>query len=478
MTKAPQSHPFNMIDPHDESIALNNEQRLRILLEIIEFKTDNLQQLLEFTLEKVIEITSSKIGYIYYYDEERRIFTLNSWSKNVMNECSITEPMTEYELDKTGIWGEVVRQRQPILINDFEAENPLKKGYPEGHVHLKKFLAIPVIYNEQIVANVGVANKETDYTDDDILQLKLLMDAVWKRIIEKDISTKLSEQKDRAQLYLDIVPVIILSLDLEGNVKMVNEQGLRLLKANIGDVLNKNWVKNFIPESEHEQVFKAFDTLKQGSEDASTVAAFENSIIDLEKQKHIISWKNRIIRNEKGEIVEIISAGQDITNTKAIESTLVNVEQKFSIYIEKSPQGIFVANKEGNYLLVNPAACEMLGYTQQELLSMNVTQIVPEEDKEKTLSEFTQLLQTGSLKKRYRMLKKDGKIVIILINAVMLPNGEAVAFCEDVTDEAMAEKQIREQNEQLKRINQMMIDRELKMVELKERLKKETDQPN
>jgi GAF domain-containing protein len=53
-----------------------------------------------------------------------------------MAECAVAKPPTCYELDKTGIWGEAVRQRRPIIVNDFQAAHPLKKGCPEGHVQL------------------------------------------------------------------------------------------------------------------------------------------------------------------------------------------------------------------------------------------------------------------------------------------------------------------------------------------------------
>lgn len=71
-------------------------------------------------------------------------FTLNTWSAGVMEQCMVVEKNTIYDLEKTGIWGEAVRQRKPIIINDFDAPNSLKKGYPQGHVQLHKYLTIPV----------------------------------------------------------------------------------------------------------------------------------------------------------------------------------------------------------------------------------------------------------------------------------------------------------------------------------------------
>ena len=83
-----------------------------------------------------------------------------------MSECSILEPNTLFKLDETGIWGEAVRQRKEIIINDFQAANPLKKGYPKKHATLYKYMTV---------------NKET---------MKILQDYSWPgnvRELESDI---------------------------------------------------------------------------------------------------------------------------------------------------------------------------------------------------------------------------------------------------------------------------------------------------
>ncbi|HPR32789.1 MAG TPA: PAS domain S-box protein [Prolixibacteraceae bacterium] len=174
----------------EESLKLE-EARLESLLRINQHPSENIQELLDFALNEAILLTGSQIGYIYFYSEETGKFTLNSWSKEVMHQCTVTDPQTTYELEKTGIWGEAVRQRKPILINDFAAPDPLKKGTPEGHAPLKKFLTIPVVIDNKIVAVVGVANKDEDYNASDIRQLQLMMDAVWKTVQRREDEVKI-----------------------------------------------------------------------------------------------------------------------------------------------------------------------------------------------------------------------------------------------------------------------------------------------
>ncbi len=172
-----------------EEVEFHN-QRLESLLEISQYQTNSIQELLDFALNEAIVLTNSKIGYIYFYDETNKQFILNTWSNDVMQECKVMDPQSIYDLDKTGCWGEAVRQRKPIIINDYQAYNHFKKGTPQGHVNLDKFLTIPVFSDNRIVAVAGVANKEIDYDSSDVRQLSLLMDSVWK------ISERISLIKD------------------------------------------------------------------------------------------------------------------------------------------------------------------------------------------------------------------------------------------------------------------------------------------
>jgi len=174
-----------------EEDRMRNEARLQSLYNISLFRATNTQDLLDFSLSEALRLTASRFGYIFFYDEDKGEFTLNSWSNEVMKECSVVEPQTKYDLDKTGIWGEVVRQRRPILVNDFQGCNSLKKGYPSGHLELFSYLTIPVFSGEKIVAVIGVANKGGVYDETDVRQLTLLSDSVWKYVERKNTEEEL-----------------------------------------------------------------------------------------------------------------------------------------------------------------------------------------------------------------------------------------------------------------------------------------------
>ncbi len=171
------------------------------------------QVFLDRVLLRALDMTGSQYGYIYLYDEKKKEFKLISWTDDVMSECKITDKQTIYQLEKTGIWGEAVRQRKPIIVNDFQVPNPLKQVYPKGHAAFLNYLSIPVIHNEKIVAVVGLANKETGFTQFDTNQIIMLMQNAWLIKEAKQNSLKLAEGAKFLKTVFDCinVPVAVIN---------------------------------------------------------------------------------------------------------------------------------------------------------------------------------------------------------------------------------------------------------------------------
>ena len=169
------------------------------LLRLYRLTDESYEALLDFGLEEALKLTESDIGYIFLYNEDTRLLSLHSWTPSAMRQCSIQEKQTIYELDKTGLWGEAVRQRQAIITNNYLAPNEHKKGYPEGHVYLVRHMNLPIFRNNRIVAVIGMGNKADDYNDEDVKQLRLLMDGLWNVVERRRAEEQLASAKDAAE---------------------------------------------------------------------------------------------------------------------------------------------------------------------------------------------------------------------------------------------------------------------------------------
>jgi len=181
------------------------ESRMQTLLQINQMNDASLNEIVSFALEQGIQLTKSQIGYLAFVNDEENVLTVNSWSKTTMKECAIDDKPRVYRLENTGLWGEAIRQRKPVITNDYLTSSLLKRGYPKGHIEITSHMNLPIIDSGKIVMVVGVGNKEQDYNNYDAQQLRLLMEGVWRTIAHRRTEVKTKAAADTALLYLDLL---------------------------------------------------------------------------------------------------------------------------------------------------------------------------------------------------------------------------------------------------------------------------------
>ncbi|OEU74360.1 MAG: hypothetical protein BA864_04950 [Desulfuromonadales bacterium C00003093] len=175
-----------------------NENRLEALLELNQMTEASLHEITDFALESGVKLTNSRIGYLAFMNEDETVLTMHSWSKEAMAQCKTIDKPISYPVETTGLWGEAVRQRKPIITNDYSTPNPFYKGYPEGHVKINRHMNLPVFDGKRIVAVAGVGNKSEEYDEADVRQLTLLMQGMWRLIQRK----RTEEEKEKLQSQL------------------------------------------------------------------------------------------------------------------------------------------------------------------------------------------------------------------------------------------------------------------------------------
>jgi PAS domain S-box-containing protein len=234
-----------------EEEARADERRLMSLVKISQARTATLQELLNISLDEVVALSNSKLGYLcIYYEDKKEIIFHRAWSEEVMNSCSIAEPPKTYHIADMGIWGEAARQRIPIIINNFNAYHTLKKGFPEGHPTLDRFMTIPVFNYDRIVAVVGVANKGKEYTEGDVQQLKQIMEAVWTIAERKLAEERLRKAYDELEILVE---------ERTAKLSTVNEQ-LRNLSVYLQNARENE--RTMIAREVHDELGQSLTALK------------------------------------------------------------------------------------------------------------------------------------------------------------------------------------------------------------------------
>jgi PAS domain S-box-containing protein len=161
----------------------------------------------------------------------------------------------------------------------------------------------------------------------------------------------------------------------------------------------------------------------------------------VEIQSRKISYKGHQVR---------ITAWRDITAHKKAEAALRESQERFKSAFELSGIGMALIDLEGRYLQVNQALCDMLGYSEAELLLTNFQAITHPSDLNNDLEHIKQLLtnQTSSydIEKRY-LHKNDAIIWVLLTRSLVRDNrGQPLYFIsqvQDITERKRSEQALR-----------------------------------
>ncbi|HPJ34940.1 MAG TPA: PAS domain S-box protein [Spirochaetota bacterium] len=142
----------------------------------------------------------------------------------------------------------------------------------------------------------------------------------------------------------------------------------------------------------------------------------------------------------------------DITERKKSEKVLLESEKKLKTYIDHSPDAIFIADSNGILQELNSRVEDITGYSIDELTGRHIRAIHIEEEIPDGLREFEKVLKNGKAKFEFRLRRKTGGNVPVLLEAGLLPDGRVIGYCRDISERKMYEEKIQEYLAKIKRI--------------------------
>jgi len=157
---------------------------------------------------------------------------------------------------------------------------------------------------------------------------------------------------------------------------------------------------------------------------------------------------------ETNETQLILLAIEDITERKRVEEAQKYSEMRYQTIIETLQEGFGIVDLGENIIFVNQAYCDILGYTKDELIGMNLRKIVPEKEFGHILEETEKRKRGESDKYELVMQRKDGKLRDILVSASPFVDegGEFLgtfALILDITESKRLEKTLNERGKEL-----------------------------
>lgn len=150
-----------------------------------------------------------------------------------------------------------------------------------------------------------------------------------------------------------------------------------------------------------------------------------------------------LVSQSPGEPFYMLAIVEDITERKQAEQALRESENKYRLLMEQASDGIHTYDMQGNFIETNSKLSEMLGYTPEELLRLNVKDLIPAEDLAVDPLRFDQLRAGKTLLKERRLYRKDGTLLQVEISGRMIRDGVLQAIIRDITERKQVEEDLR-----------------------------------
>jgi PAS domain S-box-containing protein len=127
----------------------------------------------------------------------------------------------------------------------------------------------------------------------------------------------------------------------------------------------------------------------------------------------------------------------------AVEKSEQN-EKRFRELFEFSNDAIFIHNPEGHILDVNYKACEMLGYSKDELMLKNSFDLFPIEYKDNAAEAYAKMNNEGQVVFENQLLKSDGLKLDVEISARPIADNRTIiqGIARDISDRKKAYKDL------------------------------------
>ncbi|MFO8017364.1 MAG: GAF domain-containing protein, partial [Promethearchaeia archaeon] len=211
------------------------------------FLTTSDEETYHQVLQIILEIMDSKIGYFGYINEEGAL-VCPSMTREVWDKCQISDKDIVFPKEKWGgIWGESLRKEKSLIRS--EDLNP-----PAGHIPLKNALCVPIFYKDNVIGQIVVSNKETEYKESDKKLLKKIatqISPILHARLERDKKEQEKQQIEarvkrstRKEIIDALDKQILHQLFLNGK-KSLNQIKKKVLKAN-GKKMSHTGINNRI----------------------------------------------------------------------------------------------------------------------------------------------------------------------------------------------------------------------------------------
>ena len=229
---------------------------------------------------------------------------------------------------------------------------------------------------------------------------------------------------ERYRLLFENATDAILYCDLEGTILDANGAAERLTGFRRSELVGHNAAERLLPPEWHEV---ARTRLTRRLAELTPHQLYESVFLDRAGHRRPVETSSTLVYQD-GELVGIASIIRDVSERKRAEAVLAESEERFRQAFEHAAIGMAVSEPGGRWLQVNRALCDMLGFTQEELLDRSFHELTHPDDLDLDLDNLRRLFagEISSYRIEKRYLRRDGEVIRAQLTRSVVRNAEGI----------------------------------------------------
>jgi diguanylate cyclase (GGDEF)-like protein/PAS domain S-box-containing protein len=269
----------------------------------------------------------------------------------------------------------------------------------------------------------------------------------------KQAEEALRESEERYRTIIETIQDGYFEIDLTGKYTFVNDvicQHLKYSREELIGIDNRKYQN----EANAKKAYQHFaDVYITGTPDK----AFEMEVISKDGTIQTSEVSISLIKNAQGQPIGFRGISRDITERKRVEEALQKSEERYRLLVENTNEAILVI-QDGMIKFVNSQTVAAFGYSEQELMFINVFELIHPEDRDLVMERYLQKIN-GDMKptrQTYRTIHKGGQTQWIEISSVLI-NWEGkpatLNLLTNITERKQMEKALRESEERYRELS-------------------------
>ena len=415
-------------------------------------------------LDIVLKELRSPFG-VFGFIEDNRDLVIRSMSRQVWDQCQVPEKSIVFSSSTWGdsLWGKAIREKRA-----FSSAGPFQT--PEGHIHIDSFLTVPIVFQNETIGLLSVANKEGGYTEEDqnllqsiafntspILHARLQREGQERK--GKHAEEQLRQLAHRQETLLSEIPDIVMEVDTGKVYTWANPAGYAFFGD---DVIGKEAAEYFVDEQD---TYTKVQPLFSGDSSLFYVESWQRR---KDGENRLLAWWCKTLKDSEGRVTGALSTARDITDLRSTEEALRESEERWQFALEGAGDGVWDWNAQTNKAFYSRQWKSMLGFQEHEIGDMldEWERRVHPNDRERVYVEINKLFEGKApvYISEHRVKCKDGTYKWILARGkVMSRTSEGkplrvIGTHTDITGRKQAEEVMREAEERYRLLFEISTD--------------------